>query len=104
MRLKQIKFPDSSYTYWDKDSGYSGNLIAGLEVSELGLFGLPGTTFKMQTDGGLEGEVVLNAHGSLSLDFSELPKLISLKLKKTDAERAEQCNHNVMIDMVYKEV
>ena len=88
--------------------GVPDSIVAGQEIcenfiiTELGIYGIPGTSFLI--NGGNGGEIILNGSGLLSLGNDQCP-IVSLKLNPESAENLySDGTHCLILDIKYEEV
>lgn len=75
------------------------NLVANKLVKELGIYGLPGTSFKINNN----GTIMLNGSGLLSIGYENMP-ITSLILDSKSYDLINNNGHYLLIDLLYEEV
>lgn len=74
-------------------------LCDNIIITELGIYGVPGTSFTINKNGTL----ILNGSGLLSLDHTTQP-ITSLKLNNSSIPLYQNGTHCLILDIKYEEV
>lgn len=101
-KIKQLRFPEVVLTNWDQND-WSENLLQNLgKVTQLSIYALPGTTFKINQDSNTTGEtLVINGSGRFSIDLADRP-INDLRINKTSYDNIANADHCIIIDLIYE--
>ena len=99
-KIKQIRYPGQELKFND---GWSDNIIANLgSVTQLGIYALPGTRFKInQANSGSEEELIINGSGIFSINLEDRP-ITSISLAKESFDNIQPGQHFIIIDLIYE--
>ena len=101
-KIKQLYFPKiDEVTNWKDD--WSDNLLQDLgKVTQLSIYALPGTTFKINQNSNVTGEtLVINGSGRFNIDLADRP-ISDLRINKTSYNNITNANHCIIIDLIYE--
>lgn len=76
------------------------NLVKGYWVKEIGIYGLPGTSFSVNDN---KGTITLNGSGLMSIGFDNY-KITNLRIDEDNLELYKDTNHCLIIDILYEGV
>ncbi len=101
-KIKQLRFPGIDLTNWDQYN-WSDNLLQNLgKVTQLSIYALPGTTFKINQNGNITGEtLVINGSGKFNIDLADRP-ISDLRINKISYDNITNANHCIIIDLIYE--
>lgn len=105
-KIKQLRFPDIELEEKDFVDEWSENLIKDLGiVTSLGIYALPGSTFKINQTELIQNEetLVINGLGTFSINTEEHP-IKSIQLSKESYNLISSNNNFIILDLIYEEV